>query len=56
MTIWEYRLEELSEVQVENQLTFIGAEGWELVCIHFKENAPSPYICFFKRKKEESSF
>ena len=56
MTSWEYRVEELSEVQAANQLNFIGVEGWELVYIHYKENAPFPYICFFKRPKTETSF
>lgn len=51
---WEYRIEELSGVQTDNQLNFIGAEGWELVHVQYKGNAPAPYTCFFKRPKETS--
>lgn len=56
MTAWEYRIEDLSEVQTENQLNFIGKEGWELVYVQHQTTPPPHYRCFFKRKKEESLF
>ena len=56
MTLWEYRIEELSEVQTANQLNFIGKEGWELVFVQHTATTPMVYRCFFKRKKEESLF
>lgn len=36
MTRWEYKVENVSIKQVENQLNFIGEQGWELVCIDDK--------------------
>ncbi|MFI5303284.1 MAG: hypothetical protein ACHQYP_00690 [Nitrospiria bacterium] len=56
MTAWEYRVEELSEVQTSNQLNFIGKEGWELVYVRYKEGQASSYLCFFKRQKDGSLF
>jgi hypothetical protein len=56
MTGWEYRVEELSDIQTANQLNFIGKEGWELVYVQVKESETSAYRCFFKRRKEESLF
>lgn len=56
MTAWEYRVEELSEVQTANQLNFIGKEGWELVYVRYQENQESTFLCFFKRQKDESLF
>ncbi len=56
MTVWEYRIEELSNVQTANQLNFIGKEGWELVYVQHEAAPPPIYRCFFKRKKEDSLF
>ena len=56
MSTWEYRVEELSEIQAANQLNFIGKEGWELIYVHFQESPVRTYRCFFKRKVESSLF
>ena len=56
MSAWEYRVEDLSEVQTVNQLNFIGKEGWELVHVQVEMMPTRLYRCFFKRKKEESLF
>ena len=52
MKSWEYRVEDLSEAQIGNQLNFIGSEGWELVWVRYGEKSPYPFTCFFKRPKE----
>ena len=46
---WEYRVEQLSQIQVANQLNFMGKEGWELVSVIHSPDAEYPYECFFKR-------
>lgn len=51
VTAWEYRVEHLSEVQVANQLNFMGKEGWELVTVFHAPDAEYPYECFFKRPR-----
>ena len=56
MTVWEYRIEDLSEIQTANQLNFIGKEGWELVYVQNDGTPSHIYRCFFKRKKEDSLF
>ena len=49
--IWEYRVVPVSREQVENQLNFLGLEGWELVQIVVMNNPEIPYQGFFKRFK-----
>ncbi|MFQ5509423.1 MAG: hypothetical protein ACE5FN_08800 [Leptospirillia bacterium] len=48
---WEYRIEHLSQVQVANQLNFMGKDGWELITVFHKEDAEYPYECFLKRPR-----
>lgn len=49
MPAWEYRVFGISREQVENQLNFIGDEGWELVQIIVMSNPEVPYQGIFKR-------
>ncbi|MBI3605081.1 MAG: hypothetical protein HY202_03525 [Nitrospirae bacterium] len=56
MRAWEYRVEELSAVQITNQLNFIGNDGWELIHIRFQEGEAPSYLCFFKRQKDQGLF
>ncbi|MCL4484990.1 MAG: DUF4177 domain-containing protein [Nitrospirae bacterium] len=49
--IWEYRVAPISREQVENQLNFLGEEGWELVQIIVMNNPEIPYQGIFKRIK-----
>jgi hypothetical protein len=51
VTAWEYRVEHLSQIQVANQLNFMGKEGWELVTVFHVPDAEYPYECFFKRPR-----
>jgi len=46
---WEYRVEQLSQVQIANQLNFMGKDGWELVTVFHKPDDEYPYECFLKR-------
>ena len=41
----------ISREQVENQLNFLGLEGWELVQIVVMNSPEIPYQGFFKRLK-----
>ncbi len=50
-TVWEYRVEPLSQVQIANQLNFMGKDGWELVTVVFNGDDEYPYQCFLKRSK-----
>lgn len=50
-TAWEYRVEKLSQVQISNQLNFMGKEGWELVTVFHDADAEYPYECFLKRPR-----
>lgn len=50
-TTWEYRVEQLSAVQLANQLNFLGKEGWELVAIMHHPDAEYPYECVCKRPR-----
>lgn len=43
-------MEYLSDVQVGNQLNFIGQEGWELVQV-MKVEGEFPLLCIFKRSR-----
>ncbi len=51
---WEYRVEHLSQVQMANQLNFMGKDGWELVTVFFNPEAEYPYDCFLKRPVNSS--
>jgi len=44
-------VEHLSQIQVANQLNFMGKEGWELVTVFHLPDAEYPYECFFKRPR-----
>jgi len=48
---WEYRVEYLSQVQMGNQLNFMGKDGWELVSVVHNQEAEYPYECFLKRPR-----
>jgi hypothetical protein len=48
---WEYRVAPVSREQVENQLNFLGEEGWELVQVIVMNNPEIPYQAIFKRIK-----
>lgn len=50
---WEYRVEQLSEVQMSNQLNFMGKEGWELTTVLQEADAEYPYRCIFKRLRAD---
>ena len=49
MTRWEYKAERLAGVQIDNQLNFLGKEGWELVYIVHQPEEEYPYFCILKR-------
>ncbi len=49
MTAWEYKAERLADVQIENQLNFLGGQGWELVQIIYQPEEPYPYFCVLKK-------
>ncbi len=53
MSAWEYRVFGVSREQVENQLNFIGEDGWELVQIIVMNSPDVPYQCIFKRKQDD---
>lgn len=46
---WEYRVEHLSQMQMANQLNFMGKDGWDLVSVLRNDDAEYPYECFLKR-------
>ncbi|MDH4228263.1 MAG: hypothetical protein OEW11_00770 [Nitrospirota bacterium] len=50
-TTWEYRVEQLSAVQLTNQLNFLGKEGWALVSVLHHTGEEHPYECFFQRPR-----
>jgi len=47
---FRYKVEELAAVQIENQLNFLGAGGWELVSVIFHPEREHPYLCIFKQR------
>ena len=49
LTRFKYKVEELAAVQIENQLNFLGAQGWELVSVVFLAEKEHPYLCIFKQ-------
>ncbi|MFY9268641.1 MAG: hypothetical protein WAO55_02705 [Candidatus Manganitrophaceae bacterium] len=52
MTTWEYKTERLAGVQVDNQLNFLGAQGWELVEIVYQPEEGYPFLCIFKKRSK----
>jgi len=46
---WEYKAEQLAEVQIDNQLNFLGKEGWELVQVIPQVETEYPFLCLLKR-------
>jgi hypothetical protein len=50
---WEYRVVGVSREQVENQLNFVGNDGWELVQVIVMNNPDVPYQCIFKRPEPD---
>ncbi len=49
MTKWEYKAEHLAGVQINNQLNFLGKEGWELVHVTYQAEEEFPFFCILKR-------
>ena len=49
MTKWEYKAENLAGVQIDNQLNFLGKEGWELVHMGHQPDEEFPFLCILKR-------
>lgn len=52
MTKWKYKTERLAGVQVENQLNFLGEEGWELVQVIHEPQEEYPFFCIMKKPSE----
>lgn len=50
---WEYKAERLAGVQIDNQLNFLGAQGWELVQIIYQPEETYPFLCILKKRSEE---
>ena len=50
MERFKYKVEELAAVQIENQLNFLGSQGWELVSVVFLAEREHPYLCVFKQQ------
>jgi hypothetical protein len=46
---WEYKAEELAEVQIDNQLNFLGKDGWELVQVIYQAEKDYPFLCLLKK-------
>jgi len=44
-----YKVENLANVQIEEQLNFLGEAGWELVTVFYRPDLPYPYLCVMKR-------
>ncbi|HIE65794.1 MAG: hypothetical protein ABGX83_05700 [Nitrospira sp.] len=49
---WEYKTARLAEVQIENQLNFLGEEKWELVQVVYQPEEDYPFLCIFKKSLE----
>lgn len=49
MIRWEYKSERLAGVQIDNQLNFLGSEGWELVHVSHEPEEEYPFLCILKR-------
>ncbi|MBI3805092.1 MAG: hypothetical protein HY282_15185 [Nitrospirae bacterium] len=53
MPKWEYRTERLAAVQIDNQLNFLGSQGWELVQVIHQPEESYPFLCILKKRSEE---
>ena len=49
MAKWEYKSERLAGMQIDNQLNFLGSEGWELVHVTYQSEEEYPFLCILKR-------
>ncbi|HLG21260.1 MAG TPA: hypothetical protein VI382_00475 [Candidatus Manganitrophaceae bacterium] len=49
---WKYKAERLAGVQIENQLNFLGAEGWELIQVIYEPEETYPFLCLLKKASE----
>ncbi len=49
MSKWEYKTEHLAGQQMDNQLNFLGGDGWELVQIIHQPDEDYPFLCIMKR-------
>lgn len=54
MPKWEYKAEQLAGVQLDNQLNFLGAKGWDLVQIVHQPDEEYPFLCIMKRPLKPS--
>ena len=52
MEKWSYKVERLAGVQIENQLNFLGADGWELIEVIYQPEEPHPFLCVLKKVAE----
>jgi hypothetical protein len=52
MTKWVYKTERLAGVQIENQLNFLGEQGWELVQVIHQPQEEYPFFCIMKKPSE----
>ncbi|HEY5599522.1 MAG TPA: hypothetical protein VIK48_02425 [Candidatus Manganitrophaceae bacterium] len=49
---WKYKAERLAGMQIENQLNFLGAEGWELIQVIYEPEETYPFLCLLKKASE----
>lgn len=54
MTAWEYKAERLAGMQIDNQLNFLGREGWELIEVLHQPEEDHPFLCILKRPLKQS--
>lgn len=54
MVKWEYKAERLAGIQIENQLNFLGEQGWELVQVIYQPEETYPFLCVMKKFSESS--
>lgn len=52
MKKWIYKAERLAAVQIENQLNFLGADGWELIQVIHQPEEAYPFLCLLKKTGE----
>lgn len=55
MPKWEYKSERLAGVQIDNQLNFLGAQGWELVQIIHQPEETYPFLCILKKRLRDTA-